>query len=435
MSPAAASAAIPRAPATVLALHHEYRVAGGEEAAAKALAQLAELELGERVAWLRRDSSTLGARIAARGLLRGGLDPAQITQALAGSGADLLHAHNLFPTFGPRAIEAAASAGAATVVHLHNSRLVCAVAVNVRDGAPCQQCSARWPAPGVLHRCRGSLPEATVYAAALPRWRSEVLAAADAVIVPSASAAQRLRAMGVALPSGRTHVIGGVAPDIAASSSASSGRYALVAGRLAPEKDLATAISATAIAGLPLVVAGDGPERGRLEQLAATAGGPPADPASLLGDALATSLSEPTTASGKYVAGQGQLSTRGHVVFTGRVSAENLSALRSGARIAIVPSLAPETFGLAALEAMATALPTVGSAVGALPELLGEDAVVAPGDQGALADALRRLAGDEAAGLAAAARAARLAAPRVVADRLAAAYAQARARRDQRLAR
>jgi len=73
-----------RAPgeATVLALHHGYRVAGGEERAAADLSWLAETELGERVALLERDSGTIGALRAASGLLRGGLDPGEVASAV-----------------------------------------------------------------------------------------------------------------------------------------------------------------------------------------------------------------------------------------------------------------------------------------------------------------------------------------------------------------
>ncbi|MEH3054037.1 MAG: glycosyltransferase [Patulibacter minatonensis] len=257
---------------SVLALHHGYRVAGGEERAAEQLADLAERELGERVAWLRRDSTAITGVDAARGLLAGGLGGRQVTEALERTGADLLHAHNLFPTFGPVALRAARKQGAAVVVHLHNTRLVCAVATNVRDGRDCTECHGSWSVPGIRHRCRGSLPESVAYGAALPRWRKEVVAIADAVIVPSLAARSRLLALGLGVPLNQIHVVGGVAPTIADRSTASTGRFALLVGRLAPEKDIATAIEACAAIGLPLVIAGDGPEAAALQSLAGCAG-------------------------------------------------------------------------------------------------------------------------------------------------------------------
>jgi glycosyltransferase involved in cell wall biosynthesis len=92
-----------------------------------------------------------------------------------------------------------------------------------------------------------------------------------------------------------------------------------------------------------------------------------------------------------------------------------------------VPTRAAETFGLAAVEAMAAGLPVAASAMGALAELGPGDgvALVAPGDAGALAGAMAAQRADPAAGALALAAAKRLAAPGAVAPRLAAAYAAA----------
>ncbi|MBM6404317.1 glycosyltransferase family 4 protein [Phycicoccus sp. CSK15P-2] len=56
----------------------------------------------------------------------------------------------------------------------------------------------------------------------------------------------------------------------------------------------------------------------------------------------------------------------------------------------VVPSVAPESFGLAALEAMAAGVPVVVSDAGALPEVVGPQHpfVATAGDAGALADRL-----------------------------------------------
>jgi glycosyltransferase involved in cell wall biosynthesis len=71
-----------------------------------------------------------------------------------------------------------------------------------------------------------------------------------------------------------------------------------------------------------------------------------------------------------------------------------------------------------AAEAMAAGVPVVASAVGALPELVGPDAVVAPGDAGALAAAATKRFGDEAAGTAGLHRISALASPAAVSARL-----------------
>jgi glycosyltransferase involved in cell wall biosynthesis len=160
------------------------------------------------------------------------------------------------------------------------------------------------------------------------------------------------------------------------------GSYALVVARLTPEKGVDVAIDACRIAGMPLVVAGDGPQRAAL------------------------------------VARAGAQDVR----FVGHVREEELARLRGGASIALAPSRSAETYGLAVAEAMAAGLPVVASSVGALPELLEAQALVTPGDAAALADAIGRLAGDRGAGERGRERVRELAAPEVVADALSAIY-------------
>ncbi|MES1193248.1 MAG: glycosyltransferase, partial [Solirubrobacterales bacterium] len=110
------------------------------------------------------------------------------------------------------------------------------------------------------------------------------------------------------------------------------------------------------------------------------------------------------------------------VDFTGRVDAATLARLRAEASVALVPSRAHETFGLAAVEALAAGLPVVATRNGALAELEGDVTLVAPGDVAALATAARKVAEDPGAGTRALAAARRRAAPAVVAPRLAALY-------------
>lgn len=72
----------------------------------------------------------------------------------------------------------------------------------------------------------------------------------------------------------------------------------------------------------------------------------------------------------------------------------------------VVPSVAPESFGLAAAEAMAAGVPCIVSDAGALPEVVGADHpwVVPAGDPAALAGAVRAWATETPARLAAVAR-------------------------------
>jgi glycosyltransferase involved in cell wall biosynthesis len=370
----------------ILFLHHRYRTSGGEEQVVDDLVWLVRNQLGEDAELLERDSARIGRARAAAGLARGGLDPDEVGRAVRRTRARIVHAHNLHPTLGWRALAAAREAGAQVVLHLHQYRLVCAIGVCFRDGHECVRCHGRNTLPGIALNCRGSRAEAAAYGAALMTWQRRLAAQADAFVVPSRFAEARLRALGA--PLGPTFVLAPVIREFAAAPPSRHGDHALVVSRLAPEKGVAVAIEACRLAGMPLVVAGDGPERERL-------------------------------ASG----------ADGSVRFVGRVSAQELARLRGDARMALVPSLSAETFGLAAAEAMAVGLPVAASRVGALPELVPEPWLAPPGDAQALADVMQRLHADNGTGSATALERVRaVTAPERVGPALAAVYERAMAR-------
>ena len=136
----------------------------------------------------------------------------------------------------------------------------------------------------------------------------------------------------------------------------------LSVARLAPEKRIDTLLGAVAAAALPelaAVVAGSGPERGRLERLADELGA--------------------------------------RTVFAGDVPWERIVELYAAADVFALLS-EREPWGVVVNEAAACGLPLVLSdRVGAAPDLLrdGENGMLVPaGDVRAAADALRRLAGD-----------------------------------------
>jgi glycosyltransferase involved in cell wall biosynthesis len=366
----------------ILFLHNRYRVTGGEERAVDDLLWLVREHLGEEAELLSHDSAVLGRARAAVAMLRGGLDPGDVGAAVRLTGARLVSAHNLNPAFGWRALAAARAAGARVALHLHNYRLVCAVGTCFNSrGEDCVRCQGANTLPGVRLNCRGTGPEAAVYGASLALWQRRLAAQADVVIVPSRFAHERLRALRAPLDDARVHVVPHVVRELAERSRASEGEHVLVASRLAREKGVELAVEACARAGLPLVVAGAGPQEGALR-----------------------------SAPG--------------VRFVGQLSSDELRQLRERAALALVPSRAAETFGLAAAEAMAAGVPVVATAVGALPEIVDAGGLVAPGDAGALAAAARARFGDEAAGAAGLAHIRALASPPAVAERLRAVYGE-----------
>jgi glycosyltransferase involved in cell wall biosynthesis len=257
------------------------------------------------------------------------------------------------PLLGPRALSAARDAGARVVLHLHNARLFCAIGVASRDGGPCFRCRGRLTVPGVVLNCRGSLPEAIAYGAALSLHQPRVFEAVDRFVAPSRYAAGQLALLGV--PAERLEVLRHYLPGeaFAQRSRAAEGGYALVAGRLSEEKGVDVAIEAAAAARVPLRIAGEGPAAPALR-------------------ALARRLEAPAE-------------------FLGRLERERLASELRGAAMLLMPSRYHEFSPYAALEAAAAGVPVAATRLGGLPELLGAERCLPPNDVPALAARMREL--------------------------------------------
>jgi glycosyltransferase involved in cell wall biosynthesis len=134
-------------------------------------------------------------------------------------------------------------------------------------------------------------------------------------------------------------------------------------GRLTEQKGLPVALAALRqVAEARLVVVGDGPERGRLDELAGSLG---------VGD---------------------------RVTFTGSLQRGDVLRYLAGARAAVLPSLW-ENLPHSAVEALSVGTPVLASAVGGVPEVVhdGDNGLlVPPGDPDALAAGLERLLRDDA---------------------------------------
>jgi len=334
----------------VLLLHNRYRSEGGEERAVAELEALLRAR-GHTVELLARSSAGVGGITAARALATGGSDPEEVARAVRKLRADVVHAHNVHPLFGWRALAAARDEGARTVLHLHNFRLFCVISIGYRGGPPCFRCRGADMRPGLRLRCRGSLPEAAAYAVGLHRQQPRLFEHTDRFVAVSQATSSRLIELG--LPVARTSVLANFVPaaSFAHATSAGEGGYALVSGRLVEEKGFDTAIAAARAAAVPLVVAGDGPDAGRLRRLAAG----------------------------------------GDVRFTGRLDPGALAELRAGAAVVLVPSRWEEPCPYAALDALAAGVPVLASDRGGLPELVGAGSVLAAAHPELWAPALDRI--------------------------------------------
>jgi glycosyltransferase involved in cell wall biosynthesis len=334
----------------ILLLHNRYRAAGGEE---RAVADLAALlaRRGHEVELVERSSQQLGRARAAAGLLAGGIDPGELASIVRRRRVRVVHAHNIHPSFGWRALAAARAAGARTLLHLHNYRLFCAIGIAYRAGAPCFRCRRGVTRPGLRLHCRGSLPEAAVYAIALRSQQPRILDHVDQFVAVSQALATHLRDLG--LPASLTATLPNFMPDaeFAAGSAAAEGEFALAAGRLTEEKGFDTAIAAARAAGAPLVIAGAGPDEPRLRGLAAGA----------------------------------------EVRFAGRLERDALSDVLRRAAVVLAPSRWEEPCPYSVLEALAAGVPVLASDRGGLPELVGEESVLPANDEAAWGARLAKL--------------------------------------------
>lgn len=170
----------------------------------------------------------------------------------------------------------------------------------------------------------------------------------------------------------------------------------LFVGRLEPRKGLDVALRAfvrlrAEVADVRLCVVGDGPERTRCERIV---------PAELRDD----------------------------VVFTGRVSAEDLPRYHASADVLLAPATGGESFGIVLLEGMAAGLPVIASAIPGYASVLTDGRqgfLVPPRDAFALASAIRTLLADPQRRQAMAAQGRRTAAAHawpVLGERIAALY-------------
>jgi glycosyltransferase involved in cell wall biosynthesis len=270
---------------------------------------------------------------------------------------EVVHCHNLFPTFSPSVLDAARHAGAAALVTLHNYRLLCLPATFWRDGRTCEDCLGRVPWRGVRHRCyRGSLLGSAALAGSVTLGRGRGTFA-NATFLVAVSDFVREKYLEAGFPAERIVVKPNFVP--AAPVREAPGDYFLYLGRLAPEKDVRLLIEAWRPSLGRLVIAGDGPDEAALRAHPAAAG----------------------------------------VEFIGAVPPEDVPPLLRRARALLFPSRSFEGMPRAVLEAYAVGVPVLASDVGALPEVVldGESGLLVGMGTDDWTAAMTRLGDDAAA--------------------------------------
>jgi glycosyltransferase involved in cell wall biosynthesis len=309
---------------------------------------------------------------------------------------DVVHLHNTYHHLSPSILAPLARRRVPAVMTLHDYKLACPTYRFLDKGEVCQACLGGHFTQAVRRRCKdGSLASSAAMAAelaihtALRAYRHVQL-----FVCPSRFMAGRMAAAGVFPDRLRwlPHFVSAV-PE----GAVEHGESVVFAGRLSPEKGVDTLVEAVGrLSGrVRLDIAGEGPDRDRLEALAARV-------------------------------------AKGRVRFLGRLDGDAMDALITDAATVVLPSRWYENQPMIVLEAFARGVPVVATDLGGTAELVrhGTDGLlVPPDDPESLSSALQALLDDparaRAMGKAALERALTDFAPNVHLARLGAVYAEA----------
>jgi glycosyltransferase involved in cell wall biosynthesis len=283
------------------------------------------------------------------------------------------HAHNVYHHISPSIFGALKAEGVPLVMTAHDLKIACPAYKMLSQGRVCERCHGGRIHNVLLHRCvkesavvSGLVLLETLVHRSFGLYRDTI----DRLVAPSRFYRDKLVEWGW-----DASRIAYIPNCIDAGQYAPAGNeddYVVYAGRLAPEKGLATLVRAGALSGQRLVLAGSGPEEATLRHLAWNIG---AD-----------------------------------VAFVGHLDRQELKRLIGEARALVLPSEWYENAPVSILEAYALGRPVIGTRIGGIPELVadGETGIlVEPGNPAMLAEALvavAKLSSTARAGLGAAGR-------------------------------
>ena len=273
----------------ILFVHNHYRIRGGEDSVFETERDLLRSAGHEVLTWEKhnddiRESRGLVGKLALflgtvwnRGTYR------EMCARLRADRPDVVHVHNFFPQFSPSIFWACAREKVPVVLTLHNYRLTCLNGYLYRDGSGiCEKCLGKCPWTGVRHRCyRDSFGASLTVAAMLVvhrmlgTWRRKVTR------YIALTEFSRDKFIEAGLPAEKIVVKPNVVkvPDGMEPVRKEPGHPPRVVyiGRLSSEKGVDVLVRAwTKLGDVPkwteLWIVGDGPERGRQDGTAGSAG-------------------------------------------------------------------------------------------------------------------------------------------------------------------
>lgn len=274
---------------------------------------------------------------------------------------EVAHVRNIYHHISPSILWELKSQGVPTVLHVSDLKLLCPTYNMIgSNGLPCEKCRGKHFWHVMFEGCYGGgRARAMVLGAEayFHYWLRTYKRCVDLIVAPSNFVKGKFVENGW---SERKITVLPHFQQLPMAPRLHPGRAApiLYFGRLSAEKGVADLILAMSQApDLQLIIAGEGPERPGLEELAATL---------------------------KSV----------NVQFVGRVGGAALDELISGSQFTVFPSHAYETFGKSILESFAHGRPVVATDLGSRRELVQEGRtglLYSAGDVSGLAAAMRSL--------------------------------------------
>ena len=259
----------------------------------------------------------------------------RIRALIASARPTIAHAHNIYHHLSPSILRELRREGIPVVLTLHDFKIACPAYAMFTQGAVCERCRGGALHNVITHRCiKGStLMSALIWLeSTVHRTLKLYTRNVTRFVTPSRFLLAKFGEWG--MDTSRFVYIPNFIDLDGFEPNASGGDTFVYAGRLAPEKGVATLIRAAARAEVRLRIVGTGSDESRLRQLAAQSGG--------------------------------------NVEFSGYLSGAKLREVVASARAVVVPSEWYENAPLSVMEAYALGRPVIGARIGGIPELIRE---------------------------------------------------------------
>jgi len=262
-------------PLKVLIAHVPYEVRGGEDVHVDLLAE-AYRAIGYDPIFFPADRKFNSSLLkSALDSLKPGHRFEELDRLWKESKPSFIHLHNAFPLLGPRFFRWLIANKIPTLMTVHNHRFFCTNGLALRDGQICKDCfSSRVMWRPVLYNCNGSRKKSIYHAMALTEMRTENLydRAITKFIAPSPYLRNELIKLGIDSKK-ITHILNPIGKASVQTQVVKPERQIFYAGRLSHEKGIQVLIeTARLLPEMKFIIAGDGPERARVDEAVASLG-------------------------------------------------------------------------------------------------------------------------------------------------------------------